>query len=82
MKLLRIYDAVKRKVVKRFTKDETNRNAEAIDRMVEEKFEKCVRYRRRGIVISRSADQMQSIVIQPDTREILLFRISVYGEII
>lgn len=43
-------------------------------------FEKCSRYNRRGIVISSSVDQMESMFIEPDTEDILVLRIDVHGK--
>lgn len=42
-------------------------------------FQESDRSSRRGIVISSSVDQMESMVIDPVTGDICTFRISVYG---
>lgn len=41
------------------------------------KFEDSERSRRRGIVISKSTDQMESMVIEPGTENAYVFRVSV-----
>ena len=45
------------------------------------RFEQGARYNRRGIVISNSADQMQSMFIEPNTSDVYVFRIDVHGNL-
>ena len=44
------------------------------------KFEQSNRYSRRGIVISSCVDQMESMFIEPDTHDIIIFRVDVHGK--
>ena len=44
------------------------------------KFEESRRSSRRGNVISQSVDQMQYMVIEPDTDDILTFRVHIHGK--
>ena len=59
--------------------DDTNKIVGKFAKMEKQKFEQCERYSRRGIVISQSDDQMQSMVIQPGTpNKIFICRICLY----
>ena len=50
--------------LRRKSAEKSARNKEQDDRLSEE-FVKCVRYKRRGVVISNSDDQMVSVIMQP-----------------
>ena len=43
-------------------------------------FERRSRYSRRGIVISSSVDQMESMFLEPDSEDILILRVDVHGK--
>lgn len=64
-------------------KDEKERRSDSSTSEVlyteEMMFTQCDRYCRRGVVISQSADQMQSTIIDPNTVISSVFRIYLYG---
>lgn len=72
-------------IKRRYTSKRSNRKNSKLDEdassLDKEIFEQCERYTRRGIVISQTADQMQSMVIQPDTVEVCIFRVYVHGKL-